>query len=99
MWYSETPEGIVVNVRAQPRSSHPGIDGLFDDALKVRISSAPVEGKANKELVEILAKAAGVPKSSVVFKGGENSKTKRLLIKGASLTVIAGFDKMLATRK
>ena len=99
MWYAETPEGIVVNVRAQPRASHPGIDGVFDDALKVRISSAPVDGKANKELIEILAKAAGVSKSSVVFKGGENSKTKRLLIKGASLTVIAGFDKMLATKK
>ena len=96
MWYTQTSEGVIVNVRAQPRSSHPGIDGVFDDALKVRISSAPVDGKANKELIEILAKAAGVPKSSVVFKGGESSKTKRLLVKGASLTEIAGFDKMRA---
>ena len=85
MYFTETPEGVIVNVRAQPRSSRAGIDGLFGaDALKVRIRSAPVDGKANKELVETLADAFGLPKSAVVFKGGETSKTKRLLLRGLS---------------
>ena len=84
-WAVDTPEGAVVGVKAQPKSSRPGIDGPFgDDALKVRIKSAPVEGKANKELVEVLAKFFGIPKSSVEFKGGETSKTKRLLLRGLS---------------
>ena len=83
MYFTETPEGVIVNVRAQPRSSRAGIDGLFGaDALKVRIRSAPVDGKANKELIETLADAFGLPKSAVVFKGGETSKTKRLLLRG-----------------
>ena len=80
---TETAEGIVLNVRAVPRSSRAGLDGTIGDALKVRIRSAPVDGKANKELVEVLADAFGLPKSAVVFKGGETSKTKRLLLRGA----------------
>ena len=85
MYFTETPEGIVLNVRAQPRSSKAGIDGLWgDDAVKVRIRSAPVDGKANKELIETLADAFGLPKSSVSFKGGETSKTKRILLRGLS---------------
>ena len=89
MYFTETPEGIVLNVRAQPRSSKAGIDGLWgDDAVKVRVRSAPVDGKANKELIETLADAFGLPKSSVSFKGGETSKTKRILLRGLSSSAL-----------
>ena len=82
MYCSESSEGVVLNVKAQPRSSKAGLDGILGDAVKVRIRSAPVDGKANKELIETLADAFDLPKSAVVFKGGETSKTKRLLLKG-----------------
>ena len=81
-YYSETAEGVVLNVRAQPRSSRSGVDGVIGDALKVRIRSAPVDGKANKELVETLADAFSLPKSRVSFVGGETSKSKRILLAG-----------------
>ena len=81
-YLSETPEGVILNVRAQPRSSRSGIDGLLGDTVKVRIKCAPVDGKANKELVETLAEAFDLPKSAVVFKSGETSKTKRILLRG-----------------
>ena len=77
-----------MNVRAQPRSSRSGIDGTMGDAVKVRIRCAPVDGKANKELVETLADAFGVPKSSVVFKSGETSKTKRILLRGVDAACV-----------
>ena len=83
-YMTETPEGVILNVRAQPRSSRSGIDGLLGDAVKVRIRCAPVDGKANKELIETLADAFGVAKSSVVFKSGETSKTKRILLRGVT---------------
>lgn len=86
----DTADGVIVNVKAQPRSSRSGIDGVLGNAVKVRIKSAPVDGKANKELVETLADVFGVSKSSVEFKGGETSKTKSVLIKGIdSLRVIS----------
>ena len=81
---SEAPGGVVVNVRAQPRSSKAGIDSILGDAVKVRIRSAPVDGKANKELVETLAKEFGLAKSSVEFKSGETSKQKRIVLRGIS---------------
>lgn len=82
--FVETPEGVVLTVRAKPRSSKAGLDEVVDGAVRVRIRSAPVDGKANKELVETLADAFGVAKSRVVFKGGETSKTKRLLLAGVT---------------
>ena len=89
MYYVETDEGVILNVRAQPRSSRAGIDGVIGDAVKVRVKSAPVDGRANKELIETIAEAMGLPKSSVVFKGGETSKTKRILLKGATAASVA----------
>ena len=55
-YFTETAEGVILNVKAQPRSSKAGVDGLLGDAVKVRIRCAPVDGKANKELVETLAR-------------------------------------------
>ena len=90
-WYTITGEGAIINVRAQPRSSKSGIDGLFGAALKVRIKAAPVDGKANKELIETVAEAFEVAKSAVSFKGGETAKTKRLLIKGIGAAQLERF--------
>ena len=87
---TETPEGVLLNVRAQPRSSRPGLDGVVGDALKVRIRAAPVDGKANRELIETLADAFGLAKGQVVFKSGESSKTKRILLRGVSAASV--FD-------
>ncbi len=89
MYMTETPEGVVIGVRAQPRSSKAGLDGIVGDAVKVRIRSAPVDGKGNKELVETLADAFGIAKSRVSFKSGETSKTKRLLLAGLSAADVA----------
>lgn len=83
-FYTESSEGVVVNVRAQPRSSRAGVEGVVADALKVRLRSAPVDGKANKELVETVADAFDLSKSRVKFKSGETSKTKRIILCGVS---------------
>lgn len=85
---TETAEGVILNVRAAPRSSRAGLDGTVGDAVKVRVRSAPVDGKANKELIETLADAFGVAKSSVSFVSGETSKTKRVLLRGVTKEAI-----------
>lgn len=87
--FVETPEGVVLNVKAVPRSSRAGLDGVLGGAVRVRVKSAPVDGKANKELVETLADAFGISKSDVVFKSGETSKTKRLLLRGVDAAALA----------
>ena len=87
-WCSETSDGVVLSVRAKPRSSRAGIDGFMGDALVVRIRCAPVDGKANKELVETLADEFGLSKSRVEFKSGETSKSKRILLKGVDVSAV-----------
>ena len=84
MYFAETSGGVILNVRAQPRSSRAGIDGLLGEAVKVRIRCAPVDGKANRELIETLADAFDVAKSAVSFVSGETSKTKRIRIVGVT---------------
>ncbi len=71
-------------VRVVPRSSRPGIQGVEGDHLKVRLKSPPVEGKANKELTEVLAKALGIPKSHVEIVRGHKARNKELLIRGVN---------------
>ena len=70
------------HVRVIPRASKPGIAGTRGRALLVRLQSPPVEGAANAELIEIIAKAFGVPKRSVSIASGEHAKLKRLTIDG-----------------
>jgi uncharacterized protein (TIGR00251 family) len=80
----EEDGGIVFSVRVIPRSSRTEIAGEHDGGLKVKLSSPPVEGAANGELIKLLAKKLGVAKSAVVIESGETSKTKRLRVSGVS---------------
>lgn len=70
-------------IRVTPRSSKPGIGEWKTDPggrpfLELRVAAAPADGAANDEVVKLIAKALGVPKSSVRIVGGESSRLKRL---------------------
>jgi len=71
---------IQLTVRVIPRASKPGIAGTRDGALLVRLQSPPVEGAANEELVDIIAKTFGLAKRDVTIVSGEHSKLKRVAI-------------------
>lgn len=81
-YVKDVAEGAQISVRARPRASRAGIDGPLGDALSVRVRAAPVDGKANKELVETIAKAFGLPKSAVALAGGDTGRNKRFLLRG-----------------
>jgi len=77
--YSIDNEMVTLNVKAQPAASRNEFSGLYgEDALKIRVKAAAVEGAANKELVKFLSKSFKVAKSDITFKSGETSKIKRL---------------------
>jgi uncharacterized protein len=75
--------GAVLAVRVTTRSSSPGIAGIMDDySLKVHLASAPVDGKANDELIKILAKTFDCPKKDIEIIAGIAIKTKLVAIYG-----------------
>jgi len=78
----ESRRTVTVKIKVEPRSSKSGIAGMYGDALKVKLTSPPVDGKANRELVEVLAKAFGVRKSDIEIVSGMNSKNKLVRIVG-----------------
>jgi uncharacterized protein (TIGR00251 family) len=73
---------IQLTVRVIPRSSKSGVAGIRDGALLVRLQSPPVEGAANRELIDAIAKVFGVAKRSVSILAGEHAKLKRVAIEG-----------------
>lgn len=73
-------DDLIIACHLQPKASKTEVVGLHGDALKVRIKAAPVEGKANAELIRFLAKEFAVSKRDVVLISGELSRQKRIRI-------------------
>jgi uncharacterized protein (TIGR00251 family) len=69
-----------LTVRVIPRCSKPGIAGIRDGALLVRLQSPPVEGAANEELIQVLSEVFGTAKRDVEIVAGERSRLKRIAI-------------------
>lgn len=83
-------DGVTLRLRVQTRSSRPGFAGLYHEgqALKWGLKSPPVEGKANEELIESIAKTCGVAKSEVDLLKGETSREKVILVRNRSVEEI-----------
>lgn len=75
----------MIAVRVVPRAGRSGIAGTRDGALLVRLNAAPVEGAANAELIEVIAKALDVPRRAVTIASGERSRQKRVRVAGISV--------------
>ncbi|KXK01450.1 MAG: hypothetical protein UZ17_ACD001001674 [Acidobacteria bacterium OLB17] len=87
----EKPEGIEFRVRVVPRASKTEIVGLADGALRIRLKAPPVDGAANLELMRFVAKALGVPRSSVAIAAGEHSRTKTIFAANISAAAVRGL--------
>lgn len=77
-WIKLSAGRLLVEVKAVPGASRSETAGLRDGALLVRVAAPPEKGKANEELRACLAKALGVPKSSIELVAGSGSRRKRI---------------------
>lgn len=78
-------EGVILPVRAQPGAGKSGIRGHHEGALKVSVTQVAEKGKANKALVEVLAKSLGLRKSQLELISGDTSQNKRFLVREETL--------------
>jgi uncharacterized protein (TIGR00251 family) len=76
------PDGTILPVKAQPGTRRNEIRVVQDCAMKVCVTQAPEKGKANKAIIEVLAKWLGLKKSRVELIAGETAHQKRFLVRG-----------------
>lgn len=67
-------------IEVRPNSKQLKIEKITDSVYKVHLTAPPAEGKANKQLIEVLAKQFKVAKSLITIKVGKSAKTKVIII-------------------
>ena len=80
----DTPEGCTLNVRIHPGARKNAIHGLHDGALKISLTTPPVDGRANEALIAFLSDQLRIPKARITLLTGATSRSKTLRI--ATLT-------------
>jgi uncharacterized protein (TIGR00251 family) len=80
-------QGVSVALRVTPRGGRDDIDGIETLAdgrtvLKLRVRAIAESGEANRAVMELMAKALGVPKARVRILSGTTSRLKQIAIDG-----------------
>ena len=78
----DTSDGVSFSVRVHPRAKENAITGELGDALKVALTTPPIEGRANDACIEFFAKLLKVPRSSVTIASGQTSRNKVIRVAG-----------------
>jgi len=73
-----------ISVRVHPNAVRNEVTGVTDGVWQVRVSAAPVKGKANKELIAFLSRLLGVGKSQIGIIKGHTTRNKVIAIDGLS---------------
>lgn len=81
---NEKDGAVTIRVRVQPRAPRTELAGEHDGALKLRIASPPVDGKANEECMRYLAKLLKVSATSIEIIAGESSRNKVVRVSNTS---------------
>jgi uncharacterized protein (TIGR00251 family) len=88
----ETPEGVTIAIRAQPRAKKTAITGIYGEGasaqLKIAVHAPPIEGRANEALIAFLADLFSLPRRDVVLLSGETNRSKVFLLRGLHTTQV-----------
>lgn len=79
----------MIAVHARPGARRSTIVGAHGDALAIRVAARPVEGAANRALLELLAETLGVPATRLSLEAGEHGRQKRVRVDGMDAGVVA----------
>lgn len=73
-----------ISVNVQPRARRRKIEQIGAAEYRVSVHSPPEKGKANKEVIEILALTFNLPKNAVKIIRGDKSRQKVVSLEGVS---------------
>ena len=66
----------ILQIKVKPRARASSLEQLADGTWAAQLKSPPVDGKANEELIALVAKALGCARSQVRIKSGAGAKMK-----------------------
>ena len=75
-------DGVIFKIKVQPGAAKNEIVEIQGDALKIKVNAPAVKGKANKALIDFLAKKLGVKKSEIEIISGHTSRIKKIKVIG-----------------
>lgn len=81
----QNKDNVLIAVKLVPNSSFNKFVDYTDDYVRIKISSPPVENRANIELINFLSKFFDVNKSKIKIVSGEKSKLKKVQINDKNL--------------
>jgi hypothetical protein len=84
-WYRLNGDCITLTLHVQPGAKQTTIGGLHGNALKIRLAAPPIEGRANEALLRFIADLFVVPLRNVTLKQGEQSRHKRVDVRGSTV--------------
>jgi uncharacterized protein YggU (UPF0235/DUF167 family) len=88
--------GVVVRVKAQPKARRPGIGGTVPGVdgprLRLAVTEAAEDGRANRAVCAALAEALGLASSAVTLLQGAHSREKLLRIAGDPVLIGPRLD-------
>ena len=80
----KTGPGLEFRLHVQPRAKRCEVSGVFNGALKVKVTAPPVDDAANRAVIEFLADLLGLSKSKIAILAGSKSRDKVLQIRDMS---------------
>lgn len=95
-FWRATDDGVTIMVKVQPKSRRPGLQGTVESAdgprLRVGVTEAPENGRANDAVCALIAQTLGVARSAVQVAVGATSREKRLLVEGDPATIASRLE-------
>jgi uncharacterized protein YggU (UPF0235/DUF167 family) len=73
---------LTLRVRVKPNARSSSLEQQPDGSWLAKLKSAPVDGKANRELIALVAERFQCPKASVLVKAGASGRLKLLEVEG-----------------
>ncbi len=75
---------VRISIHVHPGAKQNAIVRLENGVWHIKIAASPVEGKANRELIEFISEVLGVSKSRITIEKGTTSRRKLIMVEGVT---------------
>ena len=80
----------------QPGAKKTEIIGKHADAIKIKVHARPIDGEANKALIDFLSQISSIPKSRISIQSGEKSRFKKISVECVSQNEVGIITSVLS---